>query len=199
MLFRSQSVSVSGINSNVNISGFNSASQQLNIGGSGLAITVGDVIYKSNGDKVVNGVTTNDPANALAAGPTLDSLNTWINEIAGTDVQSQIIGSNNTYSLLISAKNNADAISLSGLDGASCVTELSIGGFQLEGDPIALDTTNGFELRVGEQTFNTKTDGVIGKTYSDGANVLSISSLSDLCAWINGIAGDHHNQLNIAE
>lgn len=204
---------IAGINSNAVLSEFNAPSTDINLAIGGFNLIIGNTTYKSNGDKEVGGVTTSTPGNALAANPTLSSLNTWINTVAGGDVSSSIIGSGNSYSLLIEAKSSTDNVSVTGLVSISKFTAQSLTGFSSDLDPISLDTTNGFQITLGGTTYNTKTSGTTLATTYTGSGGESIASLTDLKNWINELSianslqlsasirtsGDNTKQLDISQ
>ena len=167
--------SVAGINPNTVISGFNNATEAVNLAPGGVVLTVGSNAYHSTG--------------TLGPDATLTSLNDWINSVASGDVTSSIIGSNGAYSLLVSANNNTDTVSLTGVTSASNLIAIAVKGFSASSDPVSIDQVNGLSLTYGNATYTTQDLSPTLLTSYGGD--LSLPSLSDIAQWINDLASNH--------
>ena len=188
-------VSQAAQKSTYNITGLASATDALSIDAStGFQITTGSgagqVIYGSNGDKTVNGVTTHSAITALGANPTATTLKDWINSLtSSTNVSASITQTTgNNYALVIAGKleGAANDFSISGLTTGNHVINFSSPNAQ-----VLLDSTNGFQISIG---------GVTYKTAGAGANVQAITgtgagqivTVNDLAGWINDRSSANH-------
>mgnify|MGYP003341349065 FL=1 len=188
------SVTQAAKKSTYNITGLGSETDALSIDSAGLQISVGsgasNVIYNSNGDKTVNGVTTHNAITALGANPTATSLKNWVNSLtSSTNVSASLMQtSGSNYVLVITGQleGATNDFSISGLTTGNHVINFSSPTAQ-----VLLDATNGFQMTVG---------GVTYKTAGTGANVQSIVgtgagnivTVNDLASWINDRSSANH-------
>jgi flagellar capping protein FliD len=181
-------VSQAAQKSTYNITGLASASDALSIDATtGFQITTGsgagEVIYSSNGDKTVNGVTTHSAITALGANPTATTLKDWINSLTSSSKVSASLSQMTTghWALVVSGQQEgvANDFSLSGLS-----TGTGLSGFSSALAMVALDQTNGFQMTVAGTTYKT-TDVTTPIT---GTGPGGASTLTNLSSWINATA-----------
>ena len=182
-----------------NIMGFSSATDAIVLDTTdGFQITVGTgasaITYKSNGDKIANGITTPNSVSALASNPTVTTLKDWINSVSGkTNVTASISqASVGNYALIVSGslEGASNDFVLSGL-----VSGTNVINFTSPDAKVLLDATNGFQMTIG---------GVTYKSAGTGANVQAIVgtgsggivTVNDLASWINSRSSA--NQLGIS-
>ena len=181
-------VSQAAQKSTYNITGLASATDALSIDGStGFQITVGsgasEVIYSSNGDKTVNGVTTHNAITALGSNPTATSLKDWINGLKSSTKVSASLSQMTTghWALVVNGQNEglANDFSLSGLQ-----TGTGLSGFSSASAIVALDPTNGFQMTIAGSTYKT-TDIATPIVGTGPGGAVTLTNLSN---WINSTA-----------
>lgn len=174
-----------------NITGLSTATDSISINATdGFQITVGSgasaVTYKSNGDKVANGVTTNNSVTALGANPTTTTLKDWINSISSqTNVTATISqASAGRYALIVSGslEGESNNFTISGL-----ITGTHAINFTSPDAKVILDATNGFQMTVGGVTYKTSgSDGTNSRVQSiTGTGAGGVITVNDLKDWIN--------------
>ena len=190
------SLTAAGIKPNAIADGFSSATELLNFGVNGFSLTITsggvETTYKTNGDRVIGGVTTSGAVATLSANPTLTTLRNWINtNIPGGEVSAQIVQNDSAYSLVVNANGSAMAVSMSGITSAStAITEVA-SGFTAADTVIALDATDGFQLTLGGTTYKT---GDPDRALS-GTGVGGQATLTNLKDWVNNLSAE--NGLNL--
>ena len=103
------------------VSGYTSSTDLATVDATnGFAITVAGIVYNTNGDKTVNGVTTPNAVTVLGANPTVTGLKNWINGL-GVNVSASVVQttSSSNWALMIQGTQTGDAnaISFTGLTG----------------------------------------------------------------------------------
>jgi flagellar hook-associated protein 2 len=103
------------------VSGYTSSTDLATVDATnGFAITVAGIIYNTNGNKTVNGVTTPNAVTVLGANPTVTGLKNWINGL-GVNVSASVVQttSSSDWALMIQGTQTGDAnaISFTGLTG----------------------------------------------------------------------------------
>jgi len=103
------------------VSGYSSSTDLATVDATnGFAITVAGIIYNTNGNKTVNGVTTPNAVTVLGANPTVTGLKNWINGL-GVNVSASVVQttSSSNWALMIQGTQTGDAnaISFTGLTG----------------------------------------------------------------------------------
>jgi len=103
------------------VSGYTSSTDLATVDATnGFAITVAGIVYNTNGNKTVNGVTTPNAVTVLGANPTVTGLKNWINGL-GVNVSASVVQttSSSNWALMIQGTQTGDAnaISFTGLTG----------------------------------------------------------------------------------
>ena len=165
------------------VSGYTSSTDLATVDATnGFAITVAGIIYNTNGNKTVNGVTTPNAVTVLGANPTVTGLKNWINGL-GVNVSASVVQttSSSDWALMIQGTQTGDAnaISFTGLTGVGgTLTNTSVS----EADDASF-IVNGTIFSRPSNTVTDVIDGVtlsLNKAFPGVAQTISVTKGTDL-------------------